>query len=458
MTGTKKLMNFPLLTENMNMNRPQQQDLALRERAQRVIPGGMYGHLSTALLPREYPQYFRRGNGCHLWDYDGNEYIDYMCGYGPNLLGYAHPSVEAAVQAQLLEGDALTGPSAVMIEAAELFVSLVSHAQWAMFCKNGTDATTMAMVMARAHTGREIILAAHDAYHGAAPWCVPPLFSKGTLPQDRASIVYYEYNDPQSLAAAFKAHEGQVAAVFAAPFRHDTFKDQEEPNVEYAQAARRLCDETGALLIIDDVRAGFRLARDCSWSILGVQPDLSCWGKCFANGHPISAVLGAEHVRAAAASIFVTGSFWFAAAPMAAAVATLKIVRDTDYLERLVSMGQALRSGLDQQAKAYGFVLKQTGPVQMPQILFEGDLDFRVGYAWVTECIKRGVYLHPYHNMFLSAAHTADDIAKTLQATNQAFAILKRMKDEDAIPSAAPLEPLFEKYIAFMAAQEQAQE
>ncbi|WP_024903134.1 aminotransferase class III-fold pyridoxal phosphate-dependent enzyme [Robbsia andropogonis] len=435
------------------MNWSQKQDLDLRERAQAVIPGGMYGHMHTALLPKEYPQYIRQGKGCHIWDYDGHEYIDYMCGYGPNLLGYGHATVESAVQAQLVEGDVLTGPSAVMIEAAETFVSMVSHAAWAMFCKNGTDATTMAMVMARAHTGREIILAARDAYHGAAPWCVPPLFSTGTLPQDRASIVYYDYNDPESLTDAFKAHDGKIAAVFAAPFRHDTFRDQEEPDAEYAKAARRLCDENGALLVIDDVRAGFRLARDCSWSTVGVEPDLSCWGKCIANGHPISAVLGREHVRAAASRIFVTGSFWFAGAPMAAAVATLKIIRDTDYLERIIAAGQALRTGLHEQALSHGFILKQTGPVQMPQILFEDDADFSKGYAWVTECIKRGVYLHPYHNMFLSTAHTPQDITKTLASTDEAFEVLAKMQHLDAIPPAYPLAPLFEKYMASLTAE-----
>jgi glutamate-1-semialdehyde 2,1-aminomutase len=406
-----------------------QRNQALRERARRVIPNGMYGHMSTGLLPADFPQYFTRGQGCHIWDADGNEYVDFMCAYGPNLLGYQDPAVTAAAEAQQRLGDALNGPGEAMVELAETFVSMVSHADWAMFCKNGTDATTMAMVTARAHTGRRTILAAKDAYHGADPWCVPLARGAGTLPEDRAAVAYYEYNNPQSLADAFQAHAGDVAAVFAVPFRHDVFRDQEAPDPAYAALARKLCDETGALLVVDDIRAGFRLARDCSWSLLGIEPDLSCWGKCFANGHPISALLGAEHVRAAAGKIFVTGSFWFSAVPMAAGIATLRQIRDTDYLERMKTAGALLREGLDAQAAAHGFALRQTGPVQMPQIFFEDDPDFRLGYAWTAECLKHGAYFHPYHNMFLSAAHTPADIARALQASDRAFETVRRTRD-----------------------------
>ncbi|QKR99878.1 aminotransferase class III-fold pyridoxal phosphate-dependent enzyme [Sphingomonas sp. CL5.1] len=400
---------------------------ALRERAQRVIPNGMYGHESTRLLPDEFPQFFHRGEGARMWDADGNSYIDYICAFGPNLFGYGHASIDEAAAAQQRLGDTLTGPSEIMVDLAEAFVGQVSHADWAMFCKNGSDATTMAMVVARAHRGRKTILCAKGTYHGTAPWCTPRL--AGILPEDRAHIVYYTYNDPDSLADAFAKHAGDVAGVFATAFRHEVFYDQQEPTLEYASTARRLCDEHDALLIVDDVRAGFRMARDCSWEPIGVRPDLSTWGKCIANGHPISALLGSDKARDAACAIFATGSFWFSAAPMAAAIETLKQIRETDYLERINQMGQRLRDGLQQQAGAHGFGLRQTGPVVMPQLLFEDDADFRVGYGWVTECLKRGAYIHPYHNLFLSAAHSEADINATLEITDQAFEALKARRD-----------------------------
>ena len=399
-------------------------DRALRERARAVIPGGMYGHESVALLPEAFPQFFSRGEGARIWDADGNEYVDYMCAFGPNLLGYRHPAVEQAANAQAALGDTLTGPSEAMVTLAEDFVGMISHAAWAMFCKNGSEATSMAMVIARAYSGRRKILLAHGTYHGASPWNTPN--PKGTLPEDRAHIIYFRYNDPESLKDAFRLADGDVAGVFATPFRHEVFEDQYLPSAEFAREARRLCDEADALLIVDEVRAGFRLSRDASWSLLGVEPDLSTWGKVLGNGHPISALLGSEKVRTAASSIYVTGSFWFSAVPMAAAVATLREVRSSDYLEQMIARAEEMRQGIAAQALAYGIGVRQTGPAQMPQIFFDDDPDMRIGYFWAAAALRRGVYLHPYHNMFATSALTSADIERTLSATDGAFAELKR--------------------------------
>jgi glutamate-1-semialdehyde 2,1-aminomutase len=176
------------------------------------------------------------------------------------------------------------------------------------------------------------------------------------------------------------------------------------------------------------VRAGFRLARDCSWSLVGVQPDLSAWGKVLANGYPISALLGSEKAREAAQRIFVTGSFWFSAVPMAAAIATLDEIKLSDYLERIEASGRMLREGLSAQAENNGFRLRQTGPPQMPQIFFEEDPDFRLKYRWTEEALCRGVYLHPYHNMFISAALSEHDVKITLEATDEAFQALRKCR------------------------------
>jgi glutamate-1-semialdehyde 2,1-aminomutase len=404
------------------MPRTNSKDAALRERARRVIPNGMYGHQAVAPLPEGYPQFFRRGEGAHIWDVDGNRYLDFMCGYGPNLFGYAHPGVDQAYFERARMGEALTGPGEEMVELAEAMVSLVSHADWAMFCKNGTDATTMALMVARNHTRKNTIVLAKGAYHGAAPWSTPRL--NGVSPQDRANQIFCEYNDVESLEAAVRQAGGDLAAIFAAPIKHDVLVDQERPTVEYARRARELCDEHGALLVVDDVRAGLRLARDCSWSLVGVEPDLSSWGKAIANGHPLSALLGSDKCRDAAGGIFVTGSYWFAAAAMAASLATLKLVRETDYLERTTALGEQLRGGLAEAAARHGFGLKQTGPAQLPLIMFEDDPKARRGYAWNAALMQRGVYFHPFHNMFMSAAMTPADIDFALEAADDAFRTL----------------------------------
>ncbi|MBS0412487.1 MAG: aminotransferase class III-fold pyridoxal phosphate-dependent enzyme, partial [Proteobacteria bacterium] len=262
-------------------------ELELRERAKRVIPNGMYGHESTLLLPASFPQFFERAEGTYLWDADGNKYLDLMCAFGPNLLGYGRKEVNDVIHRQLDKADTTTGPSPLIVELAEALTSMISHADWAMFCKNGTDATTMAMTCARAATGKRIILVAQGAYHGAAPWCTPR--PAGVVPEEKTFIRTYVYNDVASLEKAVAEAGDDLAGVFATPFRHEAFEDQYEVTREYAQKARELCDKSGALLIVDEVRAGFRLSRDCSWEVFGVRPELSCWGKCFANGLPISA-------------------------------------------------------------------------------------------------------------------------------------------------------------------------
>ena len=379
--------------------------------------------MSTALLPGNYPQFFSRAQGAHVWDADGNRYLDLMCAFGPNLLGYAHRSVDRAVADQLARNDVAPGPSPLMIDLAEQFVALVSHARWAMFCKNGSDSTTMAVMVARAHTGRRGLIRCAGSYHGSAPWCTPNL--QGTIPEDRAHQFSCAYNDIASLEAALQAAGSDLAAIVVAPYRHDAFRDQAPIEQEFARRVRAACDERGAVLILDDVRGGLRLARGSSWEPLGVQPDLSCWGKSIANGHPISALLGAEKLREAASSIYVTGSYWYAAAPMAAALETLRLVRESDYLEHIQDIGARLRAGLATVADQHGFGIRQTGPVQMPLILFDDDPDFRRGMYWASEMLERGVFVHPWHNMFLCAAMTDADIDLVIQAAQGAFAALR---------------------------------
>ena len=399
-------------------------DAALRLRAGRVIPGGMYGHLNVARLPPGYPQLFARAEGATLWDVDGNAYVDFMCAYGPMVLGYGNKEVEAAADAQRALGDVLTGPSERLVELAEKLVGIVAHADWALFQRNGTDATTLCVVIARAATAKRKILAARGAYHGSAPWCTP--HPNGTTAEDRVHLVHYDYNDIESLRAAAASVEGDLAGVIASAFKHDYGKDQQLADPAFARAVRKLCDDTGAALILDDVRGGFRLDLGGSWETVGVRPDLSAFSKAIANGHTLAAVTGSDKFRDAASSVFMTGSFWCGAASMAASLKTLEIFQRDDSIAHMARLGQRLRDGLAAQAKAHGQVLHQTGPAQMPQILFENDKDVERGRLFTLEALRGGAYLHPQHNMFLSTAHTEADIDKALQATNGAMAAVKK--------------------------------
>ena len=403
----------------------QSADAKLRARAGRVVPGGMWGHLNAARLPEGYPQFFASAEGCRIRDVDGREYIDFMCSWGPVLLGHRHPEVQAAAEAQAALGDCLNGPGEVMVDLAEDFVAMVPHADWAMFQKNGGDATTCCVTIARSGTGRRKVLVARGSYHGALPWCSPSV--AGVTSEDRAHLVHFDYNDPASLNAAVDAAGNDLAAILVTAFRHDMGRDLELPTKEFAAAVRAACDAAGAALILDEVRTGLRLDVRGSWESLGVRPDLCAWSKAIANGYALAAVTGNDRYREAATKVFVTGSFWCGTVAMAAARATLRIARETDVPGHLRAMGLRLREGLASLANDNGISIRQSGPPQMPLMLFDGDADVAMGRAFCSAALRHGAFFHPQHNMFLSAAHREADIDAALEAASHGFRAVRAL-------------------------------
>jgi glutamate-1-semialdehyde 2,1-aminomutase len=375
--------------------------------------------MNAAHLPDGYPQFFTSAQGCRLQDADGRTFVDLMCAWGPIVLGHRYPAVEAAVREQAEQGDCMNGPGPVLVELAELLTDMIPHADWCIFGKNGTDATTACVTIARAGTGRRKVLVARGAYHGAVPWCSPSV--AGVTAEDRAHLLPFAYNDVASLDDAATQAGGDLAAILVSAFRHDMGLRQELPSPAFAARVRALCDETGAAMILDDVRAGFRLHLGGSWEPLGIQPDLSAWSKAIANGHALSAVTGRDRFREAATRVFTTGSFWCGAVPMAAALATLRELRRVNGPEVMRATGQRLRDGLEERARHYGLRIDQSGPVQMPTLLFENDPDWKKGFAFCAEALRAGAYFHPKHNMFLSCAHTDADIDLALRAAEAGF-------------------------------------
>ncbi len=194
----------------------------------------------------------------------------------------------------------------------------------------------------------------------------------------------------------------------------------------FARSLRELCDRTGAALIMDEVRAGFRLNDGGSWEPIGVAPDLSAWSKAIANGYPLAAVLGSDRYREAASRIFVTGSFWFQAVPMAAAIATITAIREEGAIAAMQRVGALLRDGIERQAAETGVAIRYTGPVQLPNLRFPEDKDLaraKLFCATVADC---GVLVHPRHNWFVSAAHTDEDVTRVLDATWQGFQAVRK--------------------------------
>ncbi|XDA97892.1 aminotransferase class III-fold pyridoxal phosphate-dependent enzyme [Sulfitobacter sp. LCG007] len=411
-------------------NDNQSADDRLRERAKAVIPAGMWGHMRASAVPPGYPQFFEGGDGARVRDVNGREYIDFMCSWGPIVLGHRHPEVERAARAQLEAGDCLNGPTEHAVRLAERLVSMVPHADWALFQKNGSDAMTTCVTLARAGTGRRKILIAKGAYHGAVPWCSPSLV--GVTAEDRAHLRHFHFNDIESLDAAVAEAGDDLAGIVVSAFRHDLAIPQELPDPAFARAARAHCDRLDAALILDDVRAGFRLNLRGSWEEVGVQPDLAGYSKAIANGYPLAAVTGTDRFRAAGEQVFVTGSFWYGGASMAAAVTVLEVLEREDGPARMKAAGERFAAGLIESAARNGFDVTLSGPPVMPLMTFADDPDASQGEALCQQALARGVYLHNKHNMFLSLAHTDAEIDTALSAIDDAFIALAKQRTVSA--------------------------
>lgn len=393
-------------------------------KAKTIIPGGMPRHLSpSALVPGQSPCFIERAAGCRFRDVDGNEYIDYMCAYGPMILGYNHPQVEAAVDAQRRLGDCLTLPSPILVELAEKMVELIAAADWATYGKNGSDVCNHAVRIARAHTGRNKIIMARDSYHGIGAWCTP--FPAGVTESERIDVLTFPYNDVEALSAILKEHPNEIAAIVVTPFKHETGHDQEMPSADFIRQLSAETNLEGPLLIMDDVRGGFRLHMAGSAEFVGLKPHLSCFSKAMGNGYPISALCGVKELMRAANRVFFTGSFFAGAQAIAASLATLDEMVKTNALQHAFRMGELLKSGILKQAAQFSLKVNYTGPVTIPFMSFEDDASFDKAKIFCAAAYQEGVFFHPTHNWFVSAAHGEKDIEETLAATEKAFAAVK---------------------------------
>ncbi|MBF0224324.1 MAG: aminotransferase class III-fold pyridoxal phosphate-dependent enzyme [Desulfobacterales bacterium] len=399
----------------------------LFKRATKVIPGGIYGHFSPAPLipPTDYPFYAMRAKGSKFWDIDGNEFIDYMCAYGPMILGYNHEGVDSAAIKQYAQGNCLSAPAPIMVELAEYLVDLVSCADWAFFAKNGGDVTAYSLMIARAATGRKKIIAIKGGYHGVAPWAQAP-GHHGLIEEDYKNMIRIKWNDFDEFKKVVEENPKEIAGFIATPYHHPTFVDNELPSEGYWQKIEELCKKEGIVLIVDDVRCGFRLDLRGSNEYYGFKPDLICFCKAIGNGYPISALVGIETLKNVASKIFYTGSYWFSAAPMAAALEVLKEFKRIDASKYVLNIGKKLLDGLVSIGKNYGYDLKVTGEPSLPYLRIVNDESLMLHQQWCAECTKRGAYFTPHHNWFLSTAHTEDDIKKTLEIADEAFSVIKK--------------------------------
>ena len=401
-------------------------------RATKVIPSGVYGHLGPAegcFVPVDaFPLFSERAEGTYFWDLDGNRFIDYMCAYGPNILGYRDPDVEEAAARQRARGNCTTSPSTVMIDFAELLVDTVSSADWAFFAKNGNDVTTLAVMTARAYTRRKKIVFFKGYYHGISPWTQKIDYS-GIIEEDVINNIYVDWNDLEALREVFYNNKGKIAAIIGQPYMHGNFKDNEMPLPNFWQEVRKLCNENGTVLIIDDVRAGFRLDIHGSDHYFGFEADLICFCKALANGYNVSALCGKEFLKNTVSGMSYTGSYWLSAVPFAAGIACIEKMKKLDIANLLQKKGEQLKSALESAANEYGYNMIVSGATSLPYLRIAESDNLMLHQRWVAECVRRGVFFTSHHNHFMNAAMTDADIQETAEVAREAFRIIKEQEN-----------------------------
>jgi glutamate-1-semialdehyde 2,1-aminomutase/spore coat polysaccharide biosynthesis protein SpsF len=389
---------------------------AVMVRSAKVIPGcaqtfskGPNQHVQGIA-----PVFLERGKGARVWDVDGNEYIDYIQGLLPNILGYAHEEVNAAAAAQLAQGHSFSLPHPLEVELAERLARLIPCAQMVRFGKNGSDATAASVRVARAFTGRERV--ACCGYHGWQDWYIGCTTRSTGVPAAVKALTHpFVYNDLDSLERVFSEHPQEFAAVIMEPVNFT------EPKPGFLEGVKELAHRHGALLVFDEICSGFHFGLGGAQKRFGVTPDLACFGKAMGNGFPIACGVGRADVMKLFEEIFVSFTFAGEVASMAAALKVLDILETTNALACMEANGKRLQDGFNFLAKQAGLLgqLECIGYPFWSLLKFRdatGKDSFIVRSLFMQETVKRGVLLLATHNM--TAAH--DDA--TIEATLETYA------------------------------------
>jgi len=396
---------------------------ALWARALNVIPAGTqtFSKGPGQFVEGVAPKYLKRGCGSHVWDVDGNEFIDYGMALGPVILGYANARVDEAIRAQLRDGITFTLMHPLEVELAELLTQVIPCAQMVRFGKNGSDATAAAVRLARAVTGRERI--ACCGYHGWQDWYIGSTSRYAGVPKAVQQLTSsFRYNDLASLETLFQAYPDEIAAVILEPVT------TAEPLPGFLEAVRDLAHRHGALLIFDEVLTGFRIALGGAQEYFGVTPDLAAFGKAMANGMPLSAVVGRADLMRRFDDVFYSFTFGGEALSLAAAVATVQELMERPVIPHIWTLGRRLMEGYNELARMRGLenITRCVGYPCWPTLTFadaRGPASSLLQTLFFQEAVKRGILSRA--GMFLCGAHTSDDMDRTLAVYATALDVLR---------------------------------
>lgn len=428
----------------------------LRARAHRVIPGGAHTYAKgDDQYPVLAPGFIDRGSGCLVWDVDGNKYIEYGMGLRAVTLGHANPVVDKAVMEAVSRGLNFTRPSAFEVEVAEEVLGFLAPSGDRMikFGKNGSDATSAAVRLARAVTGRDKVALADQPFFSVDDWFIGATDMSDGVPRVvRELSLVFHYGSLESLRRLFDAHPRQIAAVVLEAARNDA------PPSGFLEGVQRLCRENGTLLILDEMITGFRWHPQGAAAYYGLDPDLATFGKAMGNGYSVSALIGRREImergglRTNQARVFLLSLTHGAETTgLAAARAVVRLYREAEVIPHLWHMGQRLLDGLHEISASHG-LSAQVEPLGMPcNLVFttrdaDGNPSQPLRALLLQELISRGV-LAP--SLVVSYAHTERVIEQTLAAFDQALAVYREALENgvDRYLIGRPVQPVFRRFV-----------
>lgn len=413
-------------------------------RALRTVPLGSqtFSKSKTQYPAGVSPHFIVRGKGGHVWDVDGNEYIDFVNSLAAITLGYGDPDVDAAVRAQLENGVTFSLPHPLEVQVAEKISSLVPCAEMVRFGKNGSDATAGAVRVSRARTGRDHVLVC--GYHGWQDWYIGSTARNKGVPQATRDLTHvFPYNDMSALDALFRKLPGQVACVIMEPM------NVEEPHPGYLAEVRDLTHRNGAFLVFDETVTGFRYAKGGAQELFGVTPDLATFGKGLANGFPVSAVVGKTDLMREMEEVFFSFTFGGETLSLAAALATLEKLEREPVIETLWTRGRRITEGCRSLIEKHGLSISLAvgGKDCWSFLLFRdaGDCtQWDLKTLFLQEIFSRGILALGGHNMCY--AHSDADVDRLLVVYDEVFGLLGtalRKGSVQGLLRTDPLVPLF---------------
>lgn len=421
----------------------------LLKRAVKVTPLGAqtYSKSYRYYCQGDSPSFIDRGEGCYLYDVDGNKFIDFVCALGPITIGYNVEEINDAVKTQLDKGISFSLQVEAEVELAEKIIEIIPCAEMVRFVKNGGDATTAAIRLARAYTERDLV--ALSGYHGMHDWSIGSTENNKGIPKAISDLTKtFEYNNIESLEELFNQYPDEIAAVILEPIQANG------PKGDFLQKVKELTHKHGAVLIFDEVVSGFRYALGGASELYGIVPDMAAFGKGMGNGLPISAVAGKKEImKQIEEGIFVSTTFGGEALSMAGSLAALEILEKPGVYEHIWNLGTILKEGLEKLIDKYELndVILVSGLPPHCGVEFEdvGSLDYLdINSIYSQAMIHNGIITVGINNINLS--HTEEEINAYLKAAEEGMINIKKAIEQDSIEGiliGKKVDPVFKRNI-----------